>query len=70
MQPVIDRSSPDGELVPSCQRPGTGLAFPPRRLVTLAQRLERRGAGASSSSICGQDLSTLLIEPIRRLDVP
>lgn len=42
-------------LVPSCDEPGRGLAFPPRRMVQLARRL---GASRSTvQSICAEDFA-------------
>ena len=51
MQELIDPTEP-ARLMPSCNVPGRGLAFPPRRLVQLAQELDARGAHASVASIC------------------
>jgi hypothetical protein len=39
-------------IAPSCNLAGRGLAFPPRRLVSVAQELERRGAHTFVGSIC------------------
>ncbi len=44
-------------LVPSCNEPGTGLAFPPVREARLAQGLEARGARVAMASVCTSDLS-------------
>ncbi len=55
MQERIDPRMPT-RLVPSCNRPGTGLAFPPVRVVRVAQGLEDRGALTTIQSICQDDL--------------
>jgi hypothetical protein len=39
-------------LLPSCNVPGRGLAFPPRRIVLTAQELEDRGVTSVVGSIC------------------
>jgi len=51
-------------LVPSCNVPGRGLAFPPRRLVRVAQRLT--GFRSTVQSICQEDFSPAA-EAIARL---
>ncbi len=57
-----DPSMPS-RLLPSCNVPARGLAFPPRRLVVVARDLERAGAHTSVGSICQADYSA----PIRTL---
>ena len=42
---------------PSCDVPGRGVAFPPRRFVQVAQELDSRGANAVVQSICQEDFS-------------
>lgn len=39
-------------LTPSCNVPGRGLAFPPRRFVDLSRQLDARGARTTLLSIC------------------
>ena len=39
-------------LVPSCNEPGPGIAFPPRRIVETAGSLAARGARAPVQSVC------------------
>jgi hypothetical protein len=56
MQERIDPSMPT-RLAPSCNVPGRGFAFPPRRIVTLARDLTALGARASAQSICQDDLT-------------
>ncbi|AKF04469.1 hypothetical protein [Sandaracinus amylolyticus] len=51
MQEIVDPSIPT-RLRPSCNVPGRGLSFAPRRIVETARALEARGAGAMVGSIC------------------
>lgn len=39
-------------LIPSCNVPGRGVAFPPVRIVRLARELERAGAQVGVASVC------------------
>lgn len=41
---------------PSCNVPGFGLAYPPRRLVEVARGLESRGALTTAQSVCHEEL--------------
>jgi len=50
----IDPAMPT-RLTPSCNRPGGGLAFPPRRMVEVARQLEAQGATGVVGSICQDD---------------
>ena len=65
MQERVDPVDPN-RLVASCNVPGRGLAFPPRRLVDVARGLSDRGAGTVVQSICQEDL-TLPVEAITAL---
>jgi len=56
MQERIDPDNPN-RLQPSCNVPGRGVAFPPRRLVRVAQGLEGAGASTAVSSICQNDFT-------------
>jgi hypothetical protein len=58
MQEVIDNSAEGrGErLTTSCDEPGLGEAFPPRRIVELIRQLGNQGATSSVHSICEADL--------------
>jgi hypothetical protein len=48
----------DGDiLLPSCNVPGNGVSFPPRRVVELARDLRVRGAVTTVQSICSADLA-------------
>ncbi|MBX3273713.1 MAG: hypothetical protein KF729_25840 [Sandaracinaceae bacterium] len=47
----VDPSFPH-RLAASCDVPGRGTAFPPRRIVRAAEALERRGASTVVGSIC------------------
>ena len=40
------------QLVPSCNVPGRGIAFPPRRLVQVASGLDALGVQTDVQSIC------------------
>jgi len=67
-----DRMTPttaptEDRLEPSCDRPGTGLAFPPRRIVEAAAELERAGAGTVVRSICSDDLAPAMGAVLARL---
>jgi len=44
-------------LRPSCNVPGRGLAFPPRRIVRVGQGLEARGVSTTMRSICQADFT-------------
>ncbi|MCC7539377.1 MAG: hypothetical protein IT379_24345, partial [Deltaproteobacteria bacterium] len=57
MQEMIDPMDPN-RLRTSCNVPGLGIAFPPRRIVQVAQQLSSVGLGdaAMVSSICTADL--------------
>lgn len=48
------------QLVPSCDIPGRGRAFPPRRMIQLAADLENAGANGVVQSICQEDYSGAL----------
>jgi hypothetical protein len=59
---MIERVDPamPTRLVPSCNVPGRGIAFPPRRFVHVAQGLEALGVATTVQSICQSDLSSAL----------
>lgn len=65
---MVERRDPamTTRLAPSCDVPGRGLAFPPTRLVEVAQALEARGAGVTVQSICQDSFRGALTEIIRR----
>ncbi len=67
MQEVIDNSEEGmGErLTPSCEVPGLGEAFPPRRIIQFAGRILEGGGGINVQSICRQDW-TLSMHSIAR----
>jgi len=56
MQEMIDPTLPT-RLRPSCNVPGRGLAFPPRRMVQVGREIEARGGNAVVQSICQADFS-------------
>jgi len=57
MMETIDYSPEGGgnRLIPSCDVPGLGIAFPPRRIVELVQQAEQAGASGVVQSICQAD---------------
>ncbi|HEY8429936.1 MAG TPA: hypothetical protein VIL20_16250, partial [Sandaracinaceae bacterium] len=59
---MIDPSMPT-RLVPSCNT-SNGIAFPPIRIVRVAQQLEQRGAGVTVQSICQDSFEDALREII------
>jgi hypothetical protein len=54
-------------LRPSCNVPGRGVAFPPRRLVEVARGLDARGASGIVESICQADFTPALDALIERV---
>ncbi|MEM1413758.1 MAG: hypothetical protein AAGH15_02595 [Myxococcota bacterium] len=59
MQERVDPDNPN-RLETSCNVPGRGLAFPPRRMVQVAQELQERGAAGVVQSICQRDFGPAL----------
>ncbi|MFW5921522.1 MAG: hypothetical protein ACOCUS_06755, partial [Polyangiales bacterium] len=59
MQEMVDSDEPT-RLEPSCNVPGRGLAFPPRRIVNVAQQLEMENANGIVQSICQDDFTPAL----------
>ena len=57
MVEAVDESAEGGgeRLVPSCDVPGAGVAFPPRRIVSLVRDIDRQGNGGIVQSSCGAD---------------
>ncbi|MBX3272449.1 MAG: hypothetical protein KF729_19475 [Sandaracinaceae bacterium] len=66
MEERVDPSMPS-RLVPSCNVPGRGIAFPPVRIVQVARGLEARGAGVTVQSICQDSFRGALGEVIRQI---
>lgn len=64
---MVERLDPalPSRLVPSCNVPGRGIAFPPVRLVEVARDLEARGARVVVGSVC-QDSYAAPMEAIAR----
>jgi len=56
---LVERIDPDmpTRLRPSCNVPGRGFAFPPRRLIEVARGVRARGGRALNQSICQEDFS-------------
>ncbi len=59
----VDASNPN-RLASSCAIPGRGSAFPPRRLLELADGLQLRGSTTVLSSICSPDAYRPIAEAI------
>jgi hypothetical protein len=59
MRETVDFSPEGGgsRLVPSCDVPGLGVAFPPRRIVEVIRDVHESGAGGVVQSICQADWS-------------
>lgn len=60
MQEAIDLESPTPRLVPSCNVPGLGIAFPARRIVTVGREIAARGGHTVAESSCGDDFGPQL----------
>jgi len=54
-------------LEPSCDVPDRGRAYPPRRLVQVAQSLSLRGAATTVQSICQEDYTAALVSIAERV---
>jgi len=65
MQEMPDPANPT-RLTPSCTSAG-GVAYPPRRMVSLAQQLEARGANGIVQSICQSDFTPALSAIIEKI---
>lgn len=66
MQERVDPADPTS-LVSVCNTADTGLAFPARRLISVAQQLEERGANGIVQSICQLDYSLVIDEVLTRI---
>jgi hypothetical protein len=67
MTEMVDPVAMTPRLVPSCIDPARGIAFPPRRLVELAQGLEASGAATTMQSICSEDFTAAMDGILRRV---
>jgi len=67
MEEQVDVGAMRPRLRPSCDEPGTGLAFRPVRIVRTAQLLDESGAGVTVQSICNDDLSVALSSIIDKI---
>lgn len=56
MEERVDPAMPS-RLIPSCNVPGRGVAFPPVRIVRVAERLQRLGAEVAIGSICQESFA-------------
>jgi hypothetical protein len=64
MQERVDTGSPTPRLVPSCNVPGRGIAFPPRRLVQLAAQFPEQSI---VQSICQSDYTPAVTNILQRV---
>ena len=62
----VDPEDPN-RLAPSCNEPGRGLAFPPRRMVQVAGDLADAGAQTEVRSICDADFFPALTAALDRI---
>ena len=67
MQQTVDPMTGGSSILPSCEVSGVGRAFPPRRMVRVAQELEARGASTTVGSICQSSYAGVLNGIIRQL---
>jgi len=76
MTETVDYSPEGGgnRLVPSCDVPGLGIAFPPRRIVQLIRDVDAEGNGGIVQSICQADwrptMRAISTAIARHLDAP
>ena len=66
MREMVDPTEPT-RLNPSCNVPGRGLAFPPRRIVRVAQMIEQRASNGLVQSICQSDFTPALNAILEKL---
>ncbi len=66
MMEAVDPTDPN-RLAPSCNVPGRGLAFPPRRIVRVAQQIEAAGGNSIVQSICQANFSPALNAIIEKI---
>jgi hypothetical protein len=69
MQEIIDPSMPT-RLRPSCNVPGRGIAFPPRRIVRVARGLDAGGAGVVVGSLCQESFAAPIDAFVSRIAEP
>jgi hypothetical protein len=62
----LDPSMPN-RLVPSCNVTGRGVAFPPRRILTMQQALESRGIATTTGSICQSSFASVTSRILARI---
>lgn len=67
MQERVDTENRD-ELVPSCNIPGRGRAFPPRRILETAQGIAEAGGTISIQSICQEDFTPAIDDVIEKIE--
>jgi hypothetical protein len=66
MEERIDPGMPT-RLIPSCDVPLRGVAYPPRRIVRTAQALAQAGASVTIQSICQETYTSALDEIISKI---
>lgn len=66
LEETIDPTEPN-RLLPSCDVPDRGVAYPPIRILQVAEGLEGRGASVGLGSICQESLRNAFDVLIRRL---
>ena len=66
---MVEAPNPEerSQLTPSCNVPGRGKAFPPRRIVSVARDLERAGANSVVQSICQESFAGALNAIINKI---
>ena len=64
MQEMVDTGAMMTRLTPSCNVPGRGIAFPPRRIVSVAREF---GSNAVVQSICQEDFGPALDAIIKKI---
>ncbi len=67
MQQRVDTASMTPRLVTSCSTPDRGVAFPPRRIVQVAQQLDLGGAGVVMQSICQESYAASFTAFVERI---
>jgi len=68
MRVTVDPSMPS-RLVPSCDDPARGVAFPPRRIVRTAQAIQSRGGTGVLGSLCKADFSSSMTAILQRISL-
>ena len=66
---MVERLDPSmtNRLAPSCNVTGRGVAFPPRRILTMQQELEARGIATTTGSICQSSFASVTSRILARI---